>query len=410
MNPAEYVLQNQLCSGCAACTQCSPATLTQSHVMQWDNSGFLRPPISIRSIDPASFSTVCPGYSQKLTPSDNEPDEWGPVIEGHIGWASDPIVRHSGSSGGGITAAATALLDLNLVDAVLHLGPSELDPIQNEYKISTTAAELLTNCGSRYAPGSPLSGYLAAVSKFKRLLIVGKPCEIYAARALAKIHSLDESHTLIYFSFFCAGLPSIGGTHKILQSLDVAHSELASFRYRGNGWPGFATAVTHSGKSHRMSYEESWGRILNKHLQLRCKICSDGTGEYADISFADAWLGTDDGYPSFEEQEGKSLVLIRTKTGTEVFERVTAAGHLVANPASLADLPKMQPYQFVRKRLLLSRIAAMRLLGLGIPTYSMQPLLRGALSAGVRANFISFLGMIRRGLAIRSKRRRANAR
>src|SRR3712207_7050821 len=41
-------------------------------------------------------------------------------------------------------------------------------------------------------------------------------------------------------------------------------------------------------------------------FRSRCKICPDGTGEFADIVCADAWYGKD-GYPDFAEREGRSL-------------------------------------------------------------------------------------------------------
>jgi coenzyme F420 hydrogenase subunit beta len=37
-----------------------------------------------------------------------------------------------------------------------------------------------------------------------------------------------------------------------------------------------------------MSYADSWGGILSRHVQFRCKICPDGTGGFADVVCADA--------------------------------------------------------------------------------------------------------------------------
>ena len=50
-----------------------------------------------------------------------------------------------------------------------------------------------------------------------------------------------------------------------------------------------------------MSYHNSWGKILSRHVQHRCKICADGTGNPADLVCADAWHADDEGYPLFEE-------------------------------------------------------------------------------------------------------------
>ena len=61
-------------------------------------------------------------------------------------------------------------------------------------------------------------------------------------------------------SFFCAGVPSVRGTREILAKLQVREEELESFRFRGDGWPGFATARTNDGREARMSYAEFLGR------------------------------------------------------------------------------------------------------------------------------------------------------
>ena len=70
---------------------------------------------------------------------------------------------------------------------------------------------------------------------------------------------------------------------RLLKALDADPAEVVGFRYRGNGWPGFATAVLRDGTERKMSYHDSWGKVLSKHVQHRCKICADGTGIAADI-------------------------------------------------------------------------------------------------------------------------------
>ena len=63
-----------------------------------------------------------------------------------------------------------------------------------------------------------------------------------------------------------------------MAKLGVAPEDLAAFRYRGDGWPGYATATRRDGSAERMSYNDSWGDILTRHVQFRCKICPDGVG------------------------------------------------------------------------------------------------------------------------------------
>ena len=96
-------------------------------------------------------------------------------------------------------------------------------------------------------------------------------------------------------------------------------SSVVSLRYRGHGWPGMATAqykVNGQVKSAELTYEQSWGDILQKYRQWRCHICPDHVGEYADIAVADAWHR-----PVSEHQPGRSVIIARTQHGVDFFQR-----------------------------------------------------------------------------------------
>jgi coenzyme F420 hydrogenase subunit beta len=399
----EYVIDNDLCLGCAACTQFDTGNKITVHL---DGKGFIRPVLgsALTSAEDETFGRICPGLSvQHKGDVAAWTDLWGPVRSSHVGWATDSATRYSGSSGGGITATMCFLIEKGLVDAVLHIGVSDHDPFENTYRISTTADEVRSNTGSRYAPAAPLAGLTEAVTRFEKVALVGKPCDIVAARNLA--HEVPEvGRRITYFiSFMCAGVPSFQGTDAVVKKLGVQKEKVVQFRYRGNGWPGFATATLEDGETKRMTYHESWGKVLNKHLQLRCKVCIDGTGEFADLTFADAWYGSETGYPEFEETEGRSLVLNRTENGQALMEKAVSAGYLYIESLPLENIEKMQPYQAVRKKLMLSRIVAMRLFGLKPPRYALKNMLSLALGAGVKNNIVSFLGMAKRTVALRKR-------
>ena len=106
-----------------------------------------------------------------------------------------------------------------------------------------------------------------------------------------------------------------------------------------------------------MSYAESWGAILSKEVQFRCKICPDAVGGVADIACADAWYGDDAGYPSFDEAEGRSLVMVRSAAGKALLDAARAAGAIATTPLDRAEIIRMQPHQARRKRLVASRLA-----------------------------------------------------
>ena len=146
-----------------------------------------------------------------------------------------------------------------------------------------------------------------------------------------------------------------------------------------------------------MDYATSWGEILNRHLQFRCKICPDGTGEFADVVAADAWYGKD-GYPDFAEQEGRSLVLARTSLGEALVAEAMRLGVMVAANLEVGEIARMQPYQLARKRLVLARLLGTRLRIGWMPTFRGLRLLHCALRARPVAWLRNALGTYRRAV------------
>jgi coenzyme F420 hydrogenase subunit beta len=186
--------------------------------------------------------------------------------------------------------------------------------------------------------------------------------------------------------------------------MGVEAEELSAFRYRGQGWPGSARALTVAGAAYEMSYADSWGAHLSKELQFRCKICPDAVGGVADIACADAWYGDEQGYPSFEEAEGQSLIVARSEVGVRLLDGAVAAGVLATQPLRAADIDRMQPSQARRKRLVLARTTALPLLLQPRPRMKGLRLWEAARRAGLRDSVSNFLGTIRRTLLGRRSR------
>jgi coenzyme F420 hydrogenase subunit beta len=206
-------------------------------------------------------------------------------------------------------------------------------------------------------------------------------------------------------AFFCAGIPSRAAVGRVLAALEVEAQDLVAFRYRGNGWPGKAAAETSDGRIAEMTYEASWGGFLSHEVQFRCKICPDAVGGAADIACADAWYGGESGYPSFEEMEGRSLVVARTARGQEVLEAALGAARLEIEPLDLAEIEQMQPSQARRKRLIRARTAAVRILGRPIPKMTGLKVSEAARQAPAIEALRNFLGTVRRALNGKLSRR-----
>jgi coenzyme F420 hydrogenase subunit beta len=361
----EKVVRGETCSGCGLCAGIDPAiTMTR------DARGFFRPQAvgEARDGSDALLATACPGA--RVSPWQEAPNRhvlWGPWWRCLTGHATDPDIRHKGSSGGVISTLALHLLETGQADRVLQAAMDPLQPLQTIAWQSTDRAGLLAAAGSRYAPASPLAGLMAELDKPGRLVFVGKPCDAGALRQLCDADPGIAERFVAILSFFCAATPSQRGTDRIVEALGAAPGQITRFRYRGEGWPGSAAATLKDGQEKRMRYADSWGAILSKEVQFRCKICPDGVGGVADVAAADAWYGGEDGYPAFEEAEGRSLILTRTARGDALVAAAEAAGRLATEPLAIGEVVKMQPHQAHRRRHLKARAMAVRLTGGFLP-------------------------------------------
>lgn len=392
------VERGDLCSGCGACA----GAVAPGKIVMGEREGWLRPvqTAPLTAEEDAAFARVCPGLTLEQDARGRRDDVlWGPVVAARTGWATDPALRRNASSGGGLSALLVHLLESGAVDDVLQITADPERPIGNLVVRSRTPEEIFAAAGSRYAPSAPLAHLAERLDEPGRSAFVGKPCDVGALRSLARRDSRVAEKFPYVLSFFCAGVPSLAGARRILSKLDVEEPDLVAFRYRGDGWPGFAIATTRDGGAARLSYAQSWGAVLSKHLQFRCKVCPDGVGGFADVVCADAWECDERGYPIFEEREGVSLLLSRTERGEALVGAALAANRLEASPFDLAGLAQMQPGQFNKKRLALSRLAALAATGGTIPRFTGFNLARAARQAGVAKNLRSFLGTVRRRLA-----------
>lgn len=389
------VARAQTCSGCGLC-----ASVAGNVTMEMVPPGYLRPAVTgaVSAAEDAAIAAACPALVVDESDRPQAPvmdPIWGQSFFTGTGYATDADLRHHASSGGVLSALLVHALQSGLVDFVVQTGADPDRPTANRTGISASRDAIFAAAGSRYAPSAPLADLETWLAR-GRFAFVGKPCDVTALRQRARQDPRIDAQVPLMLAFFCAGVPSEAGTDRILKRLGVDKADVAAFRYRGDGWPGFATATRHDGSSSRMSYADSWGDILSKEVQFRCKICPDAIGMVADIACADAWYGDDRGYPSFEEQEGRSLVIARTERGKAFLEAAAAARQLVTEPLPIRDIDRMQPSQARRKRQVLSRLAAMAVAQRPLPRYRGLDLWAAARQEKPLAQARSFAGLVRR--------------
>lgn len=387
------VIKGELCSGCGLCAGLAGGAFA----LEEQAPGFLRPPrsASLTAEAERQVAAACPGSRLPAWPVGADPS-WGPMATCQTGYACDSEIRFKGSSGGVLTALAITALESGLVDAIVHVGADPAQPTRNVTVISRDRASVLAAAGSRYAPSSPLDRLGQLLASGERYLFIGKPCDVSALSALAEQDPQVAKSFPYRLSFFCGGIPSFAGTNRILAAMGLAGRSLTGFRYRGNGWPGLTEARTSDGQVATMRYADSWGRHLSPEVQYRCKICPDAVGGSADIAAADAWYGGETGYPTFEEQDGRSLVIARTAAGQELLARAAASGAIALADLDPAEIDLMQPAQARRKRLVAARIAAARTLLQPVPAMAGLAIGAAARRAMVSETIRNYLGSLRR--------------
>lgn len=407
MHDIETIKANGLCSGCGLCA--GIGSIDQPAIVMRESDQGYRRPVAVAPLEAAQAELIdaaCPGANIRHTPEDFEAEYhpiWGPLIEARLGWSSDADLRQNASSGGGLSAILTHLLTTGEVDYVVQTAVSPNSPIRNALSVSTGRDDVFRAAGSRYAPSSPLEDIAERLDGNERFAFVGKPCDVAGLRQLARHDPRVNEKVPYMLAFMCAGVPSYRGTSHLLEELGVEDEEsVSAFRYRGDGWPGFATAELSDGRKFQMDYDTSWGSILNRHLQFRCKICPDGIGEFADIVCADGWHCDEEGKPLFDEQDGRSIVMTRTRKGEALVKNAIAANCLVVEALETEAIAQMQPFQAKRKGLVLPRLAAMAMLGRRRPRFENLQLWANVKNLGMVLAVRSLLGTMRRLIAQRS--------
>lgn len=374
------VLNNDNCSGCGGC-----ALVSERITIKLSQDSYMRPTLAPprsgetkveAKTQARTFRAMCPGIrvtAPKL-PNQKQDSTFGAYSSSWVGWATDSEIRHAGSSAGVITAFTNWLVETQRSTAV---AASQQDPDNPRrtvpLKIISREAAIKA-AGSRYAPVANLP--IVTTSDFNTHAVVGKPCEATALAQLCNTLKIPLEDRPITVSFFCAGTPRQSATDSIAKLMEVPFDEIASLKYRGDGWPGMFKISLTNGDSRTMSYDESWGTHLGRTVQWRCKLCVDGTGGHADIAVGDYWEVDGRGYPVFENADGRSVVIARTPRGERLLREAVEDGVLEMSPLDLTLVAAVQPLQVDRKQTLAARLLGRKLAGMRTPRYSGYGLVR----------------------------------
>lgn len=286
---------------------------------------------------------------------------WGDYVSVYEGYSTNEEIRFQASSGGALTAISIYLLENNIVDAIIHTGVSDSNPMETQTYISRTTDEVESHMGSRYAVSSPLMDFLQMIQPGKNYAFVGKPCDVAALKRYMNDNPDMAEQIKITLSFFCAGMPSAS----INEELDVI--------------------------------SRSMGKYLGRDVNKICRYCMDGIGEFADIACADLWY-LKDGNPDFTEHQGRNIIFCRSANGENIVQEANKAGCLVISDCSniMPEFNKYQPYQFSRRVTMKTRLLALRLFCRFAPRYDRRLLHEANAYSTKSMNWKIFKGTVKR--------------
>ena len=308
------VVKNDLCISCGLCALSSN--------VDWPNyfiKGRLSPKIVNSHIIEDRIENSCPGkgYPIQLLSSDLFSRANNITHHDLLGYYNEIFGLRSknkdylkfASSGAVIPTIIEYTLKNNIVDAILtsEMTYSEHGPIAlpiwiTDFKMVTKNVQ-----GSKYMPVPLLSDLEKGFDLYKRIAVVGTPCQIAALRTyLKEVDCVTQKKLIFTMSNFCGGFRDFRESERIVSTFRFKLKDLTDFRFRGNGHPGFMSIEDDSRKVN-LPYPDYSG-LTGVHKMKRCKLCVDATGELSDLSFGDAWL------PHLKG-EGFSIVMSRSEFG-----------------------------------------------------------------------------------------------
>lgn len=383
-------IKNNLCLGCGFCEALNPDSCT----MKLNDEGFYTPffynPLT-KSKDNI-LSKICPSI---YIISDNKNTIWGNFLKIYQGWSTDPKIRYRASSGGMVTSLCLCLLENKIVDGILQVGKDFDSFIYNSLKVSITKEDIIENSQSRYAPAAIFNHIIEILNKDDKIYgLVGKPCDIVAIKNFIKLYPKFANRIKYFISIFCAGMPSYKATYKLLEKFPNKANPI-SIKYRGDGWPGEFKAIYNNDEVFTLNYNKSWGEVLGRMINKRCKVCPDGIGLMADIVVGDAWI-TKNGYPDFEDRPGISFVIARTEKGESLVQECEAMKYIEIESLDLNKISEMQPYQAERRLYVFWRLLPLQIKTCFLIRFKGLSIISNGLKCNLKKAYHTLKGSIKR--------------
>lgn len=326
------IVDQDLCTSCGLCISVCPG-----NILVFSDDGIVPVPVlkseteGINSCSRCGLcEKVCAGYDSRTNVSETaifgtsrtQEERWTGIYINAYQLAAKNlhILRRAGSGGAGTVLAITALKE-KIVDAILVVGRDTEKPWTSKAMFIDSAEKAVLYAQTTYCITPNL--HLLRDIPYKKIGIIGLPCQIQAVRKLMHIKNDPEAEKVyskitFLIELACSSNTTREGTEYIIADLlKIPLKEVAEVRYREGGYPGNFMVKTKDKKKYYYPFYKMVEEFKN-FKTFRCNVCPDWWSGLADISIAD---GAPDIYAlSKQGQKYKpsSTVLTRTDTGQKL--------------------------------------------------------------------------------------------
>ncbi len=267
-----------------------------------------------RSSEPKRCGQACqfikPDYAALETKvhgrarDENKPDElfFGPHQQMLRAALTHP--REGAQWTGITTRIAERLLETGAVDAVLAMAPDPSDKWRPMPVLVTRAADMAQCRGMRMGY-APLLALLepAREAGYKRLAVIGIPCQVYALRALEKELGFEQLYVI---GTPCSDNTTTENFHKFLSLLSEDPATITYLEFRADYH--VELRFTDGRKKEIPFLQLPLSTLPNDFFPLTCRTCVDYTNVLADITVG--YMGG----------QGEQWLLVRNDRGAELLK------------------------------------------------------------------------------------------
>lgn len=307
------ISQFDACANCGACYNACPK---QAILVDASGLHYAVKVDETKCVDCGLCVAVCPV---------NSPKDAQHIQKAYCGYAKNPEVVLSSSSGGAFHAIAQYVLS----NGGVVWGADFDENYRNVVFRSTQETTLKKLQKSKYVEssvGSSFQEIKKTLENGQQVLFCGTPCQV----AGLKRYLEKDYAELITCDFACGGLPGHGIYEKYIDYLENKYRSkvtLVDFRPKIYGWDRHAILVTLNNSKH---YKKSalldpyFYPFVHAKQSIRdyCYQCEFSNNHYADIILADFWKFRD--FPNADiNMNGTSLVITNSAKGEEVVRKVS---------------------------------------------------------------------------------------